>query len=146
MRSNVVFRWLWLSNIKHLANEVYVCKSCMEYRNTVNVNNWMQLFSQMYSHVQLNHHIPTDAQTRDQKEEKTNRQTRKDVQLPMKTRERLMNMRIVSYVSVSEQMLEWWMIHNSGGFKQSVRVSTLHFEVRMLLYVLCEIRLANLIV
>lgn len=30
----------------------------------------------MYSHVQLNHHIPTDAQTREQKEEK-NKQTNK---------------------------------------------------------------------
>lgn len=67
----------------------------------------MQLFSQMYSHVQLNHHhIPTDAQTRDQKEEQTNRQTKKEAQLHMKIRERLMNMRNVSYVSMSEQMLK----------------------------------------
>ncbi len=35
----------------------------------------------MYSHVRPNHHIPTEAQTREQQEEQTNRQTRKDVQL-----------------------------------------------------------------
>lgn len=35
----------------------------------------------MYSHVRLNHHTPTEAQTREQQEEQTNRQTRKEVQL-----------------------------------------------------------------
>lgn len=126
MRSNVVFIWLWQNNIKNLANDVYVCKSCIEW-NTVNVQNRIQLFSQMYSHVQLNHHIPTDAQTREQKGKK---QTNKKISLII-LEDTKVNMRCVSYVSVSEQMLEWWMIHNSWAFKQHVAVSTLHSEVRM---------------
>lgn len=56
----------------------------------------------MYSHVQLNHHIPTDAQTREQKGKK---QTNKKISLII-LEDTKVNMRCVSYVSVSEQMLE----------------------------------------
>lgn len=118
-RSNAIFRWIrW--NIYRPASKACVCLQMMQHGV-----NWSERHScrilrrtHMFSWIIIFPLKPSPESSRRNKQ--TDKQEKKfNYTLLANTRES------VRLCAVSEQMLEWWMIHNSGGFKRRVG------EVRM---------------
>lgn len=109
--------------------------TCMFANHALNEIQWMCRIeyncflkcTHMFSWIII---FPLMPRPENRRKKKKKKQTNKKISLII-LEDTKVNMRCVSYVSVSEQMLEWWMIHNSWAFKQHVAVSTLHSEVRM---------------